>query len=351
MINISGLIVGIIFGIILKKSRFCLTGKVRDIYLEKNKYNLILIMAIISTEGLIYQLLGKTGLIMIPTNLPPFSLLSVAVGSFIFGFGAVMMNGCITSTLVKCGDGRIIGWLSVAVFLVVGYYFSAGGGIEITDGLRRIGTAADNIPIRRTWLSIVLWGTIMVASYIIMFRHKNKYKPKFKIPGKYTGWRNVVCEKIMSQETAAISIGVLLGITFLVSEGIGRHYGLSVAVPLLSWVYTITDPVYITGGCNPFDKVFGWGSLLVLGIVLGVFIMTLIREEFSIVLPPKKVIWKSVIGSAFMAIGSVWGLGCLISNGFVGTAQLSLKSWYAFLFIALGIWTATRVFLIGHNKI
>jgi len=311
---------------------------------------MVLIMAIISTEGLIYQLLGRAGLIMIPANLPPFSLLSVALGSFIFGFGAVMMNGCITSTLVKCGDGRIIGWLSVAVFLAVGYFFSAGGGTGITDGLRGIGTAADNIPIRRTWLSIALWGVIVIISYFLMYRHKKKHKPKFKIPGRYTGWRHIVCEKIMSPETAAISIGTVLGITFFVSEGIGRHYGFSVAVPLLSWVYAITDPIYITGGCNPFDKVFGWGSLLVLGIVIGVFITTLIQEEFSIVVPPKKVLLKSVIGSILMAIGSVWGLGCLISNGFVGTAQLSLKSWYAFLFIILGIWTATKIFLIGINK-
>ncbi len=350
VIKISGLLVGILFGIILKKSRFCFTGRIRDVYLEKESYNIVLILAIISTEGLIYQLLGRAGLITIPSFLPPFSLVSVAIGSFIFGIGAVMMNGCITSTLVKCGDGRVIGWLSVAVILVVGYFFSAGGGVPVTDALRGITTATDNIPIRTSVFAVVLWGFIVVVSYFMMFRHRKNHKPKFKIPSRYSGLKYIIKEKIMSPETAVISIGIVLGLTFFVSEQIGRHYGFSVAVPLFSWVYAITDPTYITGGCNYYDQTFGWGSLLVLGVVIGVFITTLVSEEFSIVIPPKKVLLRSIIGSALMGAGAVMGLGCLLSNGFVGTAQLSLKSWYAFLFLALGIWTGTRIFLIDRKQ-
>ncbi|NLX75589.1 MAG: YeeE/YedE family protein [Synergistaceae bacterium] len=348
--NISGLVVGIVFGIILKKSRFCFTGRIRDIYLEKDSYNIVLIIAIISTEGFLYQLFGHLGLITIPSYLPPFSLVSVALGSFIFGIGAVMMNGCITSSLVKCGDGRIIGWLSIAVFLAVGYFFSAGRGIAVTDGLRKLTTATDNISLRRSWFAVVMWGMIAVISYFLMFRYRKKHKAKFSIPSRYTGIRHIICEKTISPEIAAICIGLVLGITFLVSEQIGRHHGLSVAVPLLSWVYTITNPIYITGGCNYYDQTFGWGSLLVLGIVIGVFISTLISEEFSIVMPAKRVIVKSIVGSAFMGAGSMWGLGCLLSNGYVGTAQLSLKSWYAFLFIVLGIWTGTKIFLVGIKR-
>ena len=260
------------------------------------------------------------------------------------------MNGCITSTLIKCGDGRIIGWISLAVFLAFGYYFSAGRGISITDSLRSVTIFNDSLSLRNRSLALVLWGVLAVISYICMYIHRRKNKLRLKLPSKYKGLHHIISEKIMSSEAGAIYIGIILGITFLISEQIGRHYGFSIAVPLLSWVYAITKPIYITGGCNYFDQSFGWGSLLVLGIVIGVFIMTLVREEFSIVIPPKKVIIKSIIGSALMGVGSVWGLGCLLSNGFVGTAQLSLKSWYAFLFIVLGIWTGTKIFLVGRKR-
>lgn len=46
-----------------------------------------------------------------------------------------------------------------------------------------------------------------------------------------------------------------------------------------------------------------------------------------------------------MGIGAVWGQGCLIGNGLVGTAQFSLKSWWALLFIVIGIWSSAYIFL------
>ena len=37
----TGLLFGFLFGFLLKRSRFCPTGTIRDIYLEKRYYNLV----------------------------------------------------------------------------------------------------------------------------------------------------------------------------------------------------------------------------------------------------------------------------------------------------------------------
>ena len=119
--KISGLFIGLLFGFLLKRGRFCPTGTIRDIYLEKKYYNAVLILAIIATEGVLYHLLVGSGVITTPF-FGCYSLIAVPIGGFIFGIGAVMTNGCITSTLVKVGDGRIIGILSLIVFAITEFF-------------------------------------------------------------------------------------------------------------------------------------------------------------------------------------------------------------------------------------
>ncbi|UTC62512.1 hypothetical protein E4O05_00935 [Treponema sp. OMZ 787] len=54
---ISGLITGIIFGFLWKRGKFCATGIVRDIYLEKQTPNIVLILAIIFIQAFLYHLM------------------------------------------------------------------------------------------------------------------------------------------------------------------------------------------------------------------------------------------------------------------------------------------------------
>ena len=115
LLNISGLFIGLLFGFLLKRGRFCPTGTIRDIYLEKKYYNAVLILAIIATEGLFYHIMVGSTVIPSP-YFGCYSMVAVPIGGFIFGIGAVLTNGCVTSTLVKVGDGRIIGILSLIVF-------------------------------------------------------------------------------------------------------------------------------------------------------------------------------------------------------------------------------------------
>lgn len=341
----SGLLLGMLFGYIAKRSRFCLTGLVRDVYLERRGYNIALILAIISIQGLLYFAMGQAGIIRLPLYLPPFSLFSIAAGGLLFGFGAVLMNGCLISTLVKCGDGRIIGLLSLAIFIVVGYFFSAGPGNELTSMARSVAIIDDRFIGRLGFVPIIGFMAIAVICIIAMMVHTLRKKPPIKLPAQYTGLRHWLFEATWSREFMVVAIALVLAMAFPISEAIGRHYGFAVATPVLSWAYTLLDPPVVVGGCNPFDLRIGWASFLVLGIVVGSFISTIAAGEFALVLPNKKVLGKSIAGSILMGIGAVLGQGCLLSNGLVGTAQFSAKSWYALVFLVIGILLATRIFL------
>lgn len=92
-----------------------------------------------------------------------------------------------------------------------------------------------------------------------------------------------------------------------------------------------------------------WASTLVAGTILGSFITTLISGEFALVGTNAVTIVKTMIGSILMGVGAVWAQGCLIGNGLVGTAQLSVRAWTGLLFITFGIWTATHVILMRKD--
>ena len=159
-----------------------------------------------------------------------------------------------------------------------------------------------------------------------------------------------MCEKIWSKESIAIVLGIFMGLVFLVSEtSCGRSGGVAISSPLFSWGYLVMNSEALAGGgCNPYDLNFGWGSMFVLGVIVGSFLTAWTSQEFSIVKTNKKIIIMTIIGSALMGFGAVWGQGCIVGNSLVGTARFSLKSWYAVLFLCLGIWTSTKIFLLSR---
>lgn len=89
--------------------------------------------------------------------------------------------------------------------------------------------------------------------------------------------------------------------------------------------------------------------MLVLGIVVGSLLTSLEDREFHVILPDKRQIIKTVIGSSMMAFGALVAGGCIVGNGLVKTAQFSIKAWIALIFIAMGIWLAAYIFYADRS--
>ena len=334
---ISGLIIGIFFGFLLKRGRFCPTGTIRDVRLEGHTYNLLLILALIATEGFLYYAMISAGLVPMP-KLKGFPLISVMIGSFVFGFGAVLTNGCITSSLVKTGDGRLTGIISVITFTLGAAFAKQGALKPVTQALASQVLVSDTFHKSIPSPMFIFLG-VAVPLYIEMFRRYKTHKLKFSLPKRYSGLRHLICEKIWPKEIIVVLCGILMAAGFYFSNRAGRNGGFGITTPLVSWLNVIVNNNY---GLN-------WASMLVVGTILGSFITTLISGEFALVGTNAVTIVKAMIGSMLMGIGSVWAQGCLIGNGLVGTAQLSVRAWIGLLFISLGSWTGTHLILMRKN--
>lgn len=231
----SSLILGIIFGFLLKRGRFCPTGTIRDIYLEKKPYNIVLILAIIFTQAFFYFLMTETEIIY-TSWVGFFKPISVGIGSFIFGLGAIMASGCITSSIVKAGDGRIVGISSIAFYLW-GYYEANSGHLKMVDEFMNRDIVLDgDIISGETPIPLIISAIMVILLYTIMYKHYKKNKPKFKIPAQYSGLRHIFFEKIWSKEVTAIAIGILMALGVLSSNLSGRCGGFSIGPALLTWL-------------------------------------------------------------------------------------------------------------------
>ncbi len=232
---ISGLFIGIIFGIILKRSRLCLTGIIRDIYLEKRYYNLVILFAIIFFQSTLYFLLRKLN-VLPEIFIFDFSFLAASIGGLLFGIGAVLSSGCLTSTLLKNGDGRLVSFFTLLGFIISSYICIKGFLKPIVLKLYGVFIIPEESLWKLPFSPFVISIIVSIVLIIFMIRHHIKFKPKFKIPSRHTGVRYVFCEKIWSKEISAILISVLAVLSYYVSNFIGRNGSFSISIPIISWV-------------------------------------------------------------------------------------------------------------------
>jgi len=117
---IPGLVIGIFFGIILQRGRFCMNSAFRDTLLLKefNLFKAVVIAWLVSMIG--FSLMSFGGIITL--NQKPFAPVANIVGGLIFGMGMVLGAGCASGTTYRVGEGMVGSW-----FALLGYMIGALG--------------------------------------------------------------------------------------------------------------------------------------------------------------------------------------------------------------------------------
>ena len=118
--------VGIFFGIVLQRSRFCFYCLSRDFIERKDIKGLlgILVSLIIGTIGY-HFIFGAFLIDPVYPNLPPNAHISpvslvLVLGSFSFGFGMSIAGSCISAQLYRLGEG-LLSALATLFGVVIGF--------------------------------------------------------------------------------------------------------------------------------------------------------------------------------------------------------------------------------------
>lgn len=339
---ITGLLCGFLFGFVLQRGRFCITGAFRDMYVTKNNKMFIALLIAITVQSVGFFLLNEIGML----NVAPaenFAPIAVLIGAFVFGVGIVLAGGCATGTWYRAGEGLIGSWVALIVYMLFSAMMRTGPLGELNSGLKSLATTEQKT-IYET-LGVSPWILVVVLSAVTLFLvYQQLSKPKVKLATlkpKKTGLAHILFEKRWNPFVTAVIIGLIATAAWPLSVATGREFGLGITGPSANIMQFL-----VTGD----SKFINWGVFLVLGILIGSFVAAKGANEFRFRVPDVDTILKSAAGGVLMGIGATWAGGCSIGNGMVETSFFSWQGWVSLPVMILGTWVAAYFTIVRRAK-
>ena len=164
VLAVVGLLLGIAFGVVLQRGRFCMAAAARDLFLTKDTYLAKGVLYAILFTSIGIFLAQSQGLLEL--QIKPLGLHNV-IGGLMFGVGMVVAGGCASGVLFRAGEGYITAFTAIlgvlfgmAVYaelyeyLVVGFVESTTIGTLTVDGMLGV----------NPWILIVLMGVVAVVA-------------------------------------------------------------------------------------------------------------------------------------------------------------------------------------------
>ncbi|MEX3517155.1 YeeE/YedE thiosulfate transporter family protein [Corynebacterium camporealensis] len=325
----TGLAVGVVFGAVLQRGRFCVTGMLRDIFMNKTWRGFTALMILISVHSFGLTLLTQLGIIS--PEISNFTPAAIMIGGFIFGMGIILSGGCASGTWYRSAEGLVGSWIAL-LFYGLSAAAMKSGPLESFDGwFKQWETDLTTI---HGFLGISPWMLVAVVWVITFFLWRHY---RLKDAGRQTfdlgqPWYS----KPLPMYTAAILVGIIGTIAFPLSAATGRNSGLGITTPSADVMRWST-----TGD----DSYMNWGTMLVIGLFIGAFIAAKVAGEFRVRVPDAQTAYRSIGGGIMMGVGASLAGGCTVGNGMVETSLFSFKGWIALLFIALGVGFGAKLWL------
>lgn len=352
---LSGLLVGVAFGFVLQRGRFCVNTAFRDVIFI-NDFTLLRAYALgvlvtmiganfIEDAGLLGHVDAAGAFVRGELYRQAFVPWANMIGGYIFGMGIVLAGGCGSGILYRVGEG-----LMAAFVAVVGFFF---GIIMTRYGVLKpvydvlvnsdqvVTMAGGDVPTLYGVLGMNKWLVIVIITAALMpFLVKGKLFKKQK-KGYY--W-----------SVAGALVGVVAVAAWWASEYFGgKARGLSFTGPLREFFLAVGmgnsmgDPAQSR---TLFGITFSWSSLYVLGVPFGAYLSARFLKEFKLKVPPANELLRVLLGGLVMGIGAQIGGGCNVGHGLTGVSTLAISSIVATIFIVLGNWTMVYFLLIKPMK-
>ncbi|MFK2825968.1 YeeE/YedE family protein [Bacillus sp. B190/17] len=342
-------IIGLALGVTLLYARFGFTSAFRRLMSVGNVQGLQAHMLMLAIASTLFAIILGTGFSF--TGITPVGYVSpvgtsLIVGSFIFGIGMQLGNGCASGTLYQVGGGSssmILTLLSFIAGCVLGaYHFTFW--MEETPSLPPISLAESTglgyfgaLFVQLVMFALIYWITVQIS--------KKKNPPMMKPLATTTGWKKVV-RGSWPLFTAAIVLALLNALVLTVR---GNPWGITSAFALWGGKALMTMGVDVTSwgffsGANgealTQTVLADSTSVMNFGIMLGAFISAAAQGTFK----PKKikpgVAAAAVVGGLLMGYGARLAFGCNIGAYFSGIASFSLHGWVWAIMAMLGTYVA-----------
>lgn len=328
----TGLLIGIIFGIILQRGRICFNSAFRDVVLFKDNYLMKLAVLAIALQSITLLLFAQLGVIRLAAT--PLNWIGNIVGGYIFGLGMVLAGGCASGVTYRIGEGMTTAWLAGIVFGLTAQATSSGIFSGWKTWLNKFNVmvtpnsdvyAAKTGPTLATIFNVNPWVVTVIFAALLLWY--------------VFGTKTTKRETKLNWITAAVLIAILQPIAWWASASTGRNGGFGITG---GWINILS--VY-TG-----KKPLNWIGAEVLGIILGAIIAAILAKEFKLRMPKNPRTYLQVlVGGALMGFGAVTAGGCNIGHFLTGVPTLAISSIVTSIFFILGNWTMAWI-LFGRER-
>ncbi|WP_345241194.1 YeeE/YedE family protein [Pontibacillus salipaludis] len=342
-------IVGMALGLTLLHARFGFTSAFRRLTSVGNVQGLQAHMVMLAVATTLFAIILATGFSF--TGVTPSGYvfpvgMSVIFGSFLFGIGMQLGNGCASGTLYNVGGGKASLFVTLIGFIagsVLGAYHLPWWTSEAMPSLPAISFAeATVLGYFGGWLfQIVLFAGI----YGLTVRYaRKKNPPKMKPLPTVKGWKKLV-RGSWPLLVAAVVLAILNAITLSVRGnpwGITSAFALwgskalmAIGVDVSSWGYWAGKTDQLTNSVF-LDST----SVMNFGIILGAFIAAAAQGSFKPQRFKPGIFFASLVGGVMMGYGARLAFGCNIGAYFGGIASMSLHGWVWMIMALAGTFLA-----------
>ncbi|MFU8780854.1 MAG: YeeE/YedE family protein [Kiritimatiellia bacterium] len=347
-------LLGLLFGWVLQRSRFCFFCMLRDLFEDRNSRT-ALAMLLALAVGIVGHVVLFTAWIPNPlaghlpprAHIGPFSWV-IALGGFVFGVGMSLSGSCISAHLYRLGEGSRLS----PVALLGGV---AGAALGLwswnTIYLRAL------ISARPVWLpawqgfsvAVVIPLLVLAALAVYLIRYLPVVPARAEsrcsvgaimrsvFVDKWAPWVGAAFVGLIS--TAALFRGAPLGVTAEMNR-VGRLLGDQLAV-----LPQRLEGLDAMRGCRiaADSALFSPNALFVLALVIGGMIGSFGSGTVSPSVPKLKAYPLALLGGVLLGWGSFVALGCSIGTLLSGIHAGSLGAWVFAVAMVVGVRAALPI--------
>lgn len=357
MTMILGLFLGLLAGVIMQRSDFCMTAAFRDLFLFRSTTLLAALLLLITVSAVLFEfflfLTGTESFALAAFGAP--SLVTILAGG-VFGIGMVLAGGCVVGTLYRLGAGsRLALWGLVGMIMGSALYAEIHPFWSAWKKSTTLGPQAVTLP---QWSGLPVWLFVLMLVLVTGFLLWRW--PKAFVP--FSGWREIngyIPPRYAALALAGVGtlsvlfLGYPLGVTTSYAKMAALLERLLVpghlaATPFFQTQTTIALPL-VTGvlpaGPGPmFDGIAVLQYPLIFGIILGSALSAwrLGEWRWSQGAPWPQTL-SVLLGGVLMGLASRLASGCNIWHLWGGLPIFSVQSCFFLTGLLPGAWLGGRL--------
>ncbi len=318
-VALSGAGIGCAVGYTARRGRLCTFGALEDAFIAHDfrrlkALALALGLAILATQAMIASgLLPPEAIRYVPNRL---SVLSIALGGVMFGFGMALIGTCAFGSLVRLGSGDLRSLVVIAFFATTALAVLRGSLAELR--LDYIESAAISLPggVQTDFASLTGWlvgGDVRLITALL-------------VAGVLLAW-SLFSPDFLSRSRLLISAIVLgLGVAggWLFTGVLADDMALAIQAESLTFVSPVANALqaFALSGRSLWD--FGIAS--VAGVIIGSWAASLFYDEFRWeAYDDSREMKRHLAGAVLMGVGGVLAGGCTIGQGITAGSVLALS--------------------------